>query len=101
MHRITIEPTNLSDGGQRYRATHDGDVLVGSSRNPEFDACRALLALGLTGKVEVLRPGSAFPAMRIDIECGARLTIIETERLGPRQSRWRPAPTHELRDADP
>jgi hypothetical protein len=101
MHRITIEPTNLGEGGQRYRVNYAGNVLVDSSRYPEFDACRALLALGLTGKVEVWRPGAAFPAMRIDIERGARLTVSETEDHGPRMVRCRPAPTRELRDGDP
>jgi hypothetical protein len=86
---------------QRYRVNYAGNLLVDSSRYPEFDACRALLALGLTGKVEVWRHGAAFPAMRIDIERGARLTISETEDHGPRLVRWRPVPTKELRHADP
>jgi hypothetical protein len=101
MHSITIEPTKLGEAGQRYRVNYAGNILVDNSRYPEFDACRALLALGLTGKVEVWRQRAAFPAMRIDIERGARLTISETEDHGPRMVRWRPAPTQELRDADP
>jgi hypothetical protein len=101
MHSITIEPTSLGEGGQRYRATYTGGVLVESSRNPEFDACRALRALGLTGRVDVWRPGAAFPAMSIDIERGARLTISETDDHGPRLTRWHPVPTETLRDADP
>jgi hypothetical protein len=57
MHSITIEPTKLDEAGQRYRVNYAGNILVDSSRYPEFDACRALLALGLTGKVEVWRQG--------------------------------------------
>jgi hypothetical protein len=87
---IVIEPTGLGDRGHRYRVTHAGTVLIDGSRNPEFDACRALLARGLRGRLEVWRKGAAFPAMVLDIEAAARLTVAETEREGPRFAPWRP-----------
>jgi hypothetical protein len=87
---IVIEPTGLGDRGHRYRVTYAGTVLVDGSRNPEFDACRALLAKGIRGKLEIWRKGAAFPAMVLDIEAGARLTVAETEKEGPRVVRWRP-----------
>ncbi|MGE0854419.1 MAG: hypothetical protein AB7O44_33295 [Hyphomicrobiaceae bacterium] len=89
-HRIEIEPVGLGDRGHRYRATHEGSVLIDGSRHPEFDACRALLARGIRGKLEVWRKGAAFPAMVLDIEAGARLTVAETEAAGPRFVRWKP-----------
>ena len=72
------------------RVTHAGSILIESSRVPEFDACRALLALGITGKLEMWRPGKEWPDMQLDIEQGARLTVIETEDGGSPLRAWRP-----------
>lgn len=92
LHRITIEPLGIGDHGQRYSVHHGDIVLVQSTRDPEFDACRALLAKGLTGRLEIWRHGTTFPAMRLDIAMGAGLTVEESDRIGPRFARWRPFP---------
>jgi hypothetical protein len=89
-HRIDIEPIGLGESGQRYLVRHAGTVLVESTRNPEFDACRALLEMGAAGQLEIWRPNSRFPAMRIDIVKGAGLTVEDSDRVGPRFARWRP-----------
>jgi hypothetical protein len=89
-HRIDIEPVSLGQRGQLYLVRHDGAVLDAGSRNPEFDACRLLLAKGMSGKVQVWHQGAVFPAMRLDIEKGARLTVEESDRIGPRLARWYP-----------
>jgi hypothetical protein len=86
---IEIEPTHVV-GGQRYRVTHAGEVLSESTWNPEFEACRALLERGITGKLQVWRPGKAYWGMQLDIERGAGLTVRETEEEGPYIARWRP-----------
>ena len=88
--RIYLEPVSLSDRGQRYRVIHDGLTLIASSRNPEFDFARALLAKGITGQLEVWHNGAAFYAMRVDIAEAAGLTVEESDRIGPRFARWRP-----------
>jgi hypothetical protein len=89
-HRITIEPASRGERGQRYRATYDGAVLIESSRNPEFDACRALMAQGVSGLAEIWWRGGSFPAMTLDIAGAAELTVSETDKEGPRLIRWRP-----------
>ena len=88
-HRIDIEPISLGDRGHRYCVIYAGGVLIGNTRNPEYDACRVLLAMGITGRLEIWHPGVAYPASAIDIERGARWTILETERESPRIVRWR------------
>src|SRR5262245_11383899 len=82
-HRIDIEPASLGERGRRYLVRHAGAVLVASSRNPEFDACRVLLAKGITGQLEVWHTGGAFPAMGLDITKGAGSTVEESDRGGP------------------
>jgi hypothetical protein len=88
--KVLIEPTSLGSRGQRYRVSYLGSIIIESSRNPEFDACRALLALGITGTLQVWRPGRTKADMRLDVERGAKLTIRETDEHGPRLVRWEP-----------
>jgi hypothetical protein len=72
--------------------THNGVTLIESTKNPEFDSARALLARGIVGQVEVWRHGASFPSMRLDIEKAARLTAKEGDRDGLRFARWHPHP---------
>lgn len=97
--KITIERAALGERGLRYRATYLGSILVESSRNLEFDACRALLARGITGKLQVWRAGTASADMCLDIERGAGLTIHETDASGPRLARWKPRPDDDAQTA--
>lgn len=80
MHRINIEATTLGERGPRYRVTFANTVLIESSRVPEFDACCALLARGLDGRLEVWRPEKDHPDMVVDIVRGAQLTVEEGDR---------------------
>jgi hypothetical protein len=98
-HRIYIEPISLGDRGYRYRVAYAGSELIESTWNPEYDACRALLALGIVGRLEIWRAGTTFPASSIDIERGARWTVLETEREVARVVRWRSFAVGESQDA--
>ena len=55
--RVEFEPIGLTEHGRRCRVTYAGETLVEGRRNPIFDACRALLARGITGRLEVWRRG--------------------------------------------
>ena len=90
-HRIDIEPVGIGDRGRRYRVHHAGAVLIERSRNPEFDACRALLAKGFTGRLEMWHRGASFAALRLDIEKGAKFTVEERDAKGLQIVRWRPS----------
>src|SRR6516162_4720328 len=76
--RVELEPIGLTEQGQRYRVMYAGETLVEGRRNPIFDACRALLARGITGRLEVWRQGRASADMQLNIEKGAGLAIRET-----------------------
>lgn len=80
--------------GQTYNVhlgSLDGELIVRNAFDPEFAACRVLLARGLTGKLEVWRPGSAFASLIIrDIAKGAQLTIREDAKRGPCTVKYRP-----------
>jgi hypothetical protein len=97
--RIWIEANGLGASGLRYRVTHNGVTLIESTKNPEFDSARALLAQGIVGQLEVWRCGASFPAMRLDIDKAARLTVEEGDREGLRFVRWRPIPLDNVPDA--
>src|SRR5262245_25447215 len=89
---VWIEAIGLGASGLRYRVTHNDLTLIESTKNPEFDSARALLAQGIVGQVEVWRHGASFPGMRFDIEKAARLTVKEGDKDGLRFARWQPHP---------
>ena len=62
MVNVTLE--RISTGGRRdrHRVLRDGHVLVESSRDPEHDTCRTLVALGVTGTLQTCRVGCPIPA---------------------------------------
>ena len=97
--RIWIEAIGLGASGLRYRVTYNGVTLIESTKNPEFDAARTLLARGIVGQLEIWRRGASSPAMRLDIEKGARLTVEEGDREGLRFVRWRPLSLDNVPDA--
>ena len=92
-HRVDIEPTHYTSTGARYRVTYLGETLIQSARDPAFEACRALLAKGVKGRLVTYSPGSSVPRVRVDIETGARLTTIDNATEGPRIGHYRPHPT--------
>lgn len=91
-HRVELSLTHIAGTGARYRVTHLGAVLIESTRDPEFEACRALLAKGITGTMVTYSPGSPVPRMRLDIEKGAALMTIESATVGLRICRYKPHP---------
>ena len=92
-HRVDIQLTHHTSTGARYRVTYLGATLVESARDPEFEACRVLLAMGITGTLVTYNPGGSVSRMRVDIEHGAKLTTVEKAKDGPRLARYRPHPT--------
>ena len=95
--RVEIEKANLTEHGQRYRVAFTGETLVEGRRNPIFDACRALLARGITGRLEVWRRGKTSADMQLDIEKGAGLRIEEGDRQSLKLRRWAPMPVSQGR----
>ena len=86
--RITIEPTGVrGERGCRYRVLYGGEIVIWDTWNPEYDAARALVAMGVTGKVEVWRDGKV--ASTMDIEGAAKLTISENAQGGRKVARWK------------
>jgi hypothetical protein len=60
-----------------YNVLFDGKLLVENSRAPELDACRALLAMGHTGKLTMCDGKTGKPRSIMDIERAAKLTVRE------------------------
>lgn len=89
--KVFIARAKITADGARYRVTREnGDTLIESTKNPEFDACRAFLAEGITGTLEVWRHGKSHPDWRLDIENGARWTVSEPNSGGVTFRKWRP-----------
>lgn len=82
-------------GGDKYGALYDvvidGERIVGRSHDPEHDACRALLAQGITGRLTFVGVDGT-PRSSIDIEPRAERTIIDDDRRGLLVARYRKWP---------
>jgi len=88
-HRVDVQAVRYGARGPVYRILHAGEVLLEGCRCPLFEACRALLAKGITGgRVELWRSGKASWDLAVDITVGAKLTVVETETEGPRLGKW-------------
>lgn len=72
-----------------YHVSFEGAMIVTRSRDPEFDACRALKALGLTGKLQIIDANTGQHRLTVDIAKGAKLAAREDSR-GMRFARWVP-----------
>lgn len=90
VHAISISRTRWAANGARYRVEFEGRTLIASSRDPEFDAARALLAEGLTGILETKPEGAAHSGFRIDIEMAAKLGTTEGRVSRPSIRPWVP-----------
>jgi hypothetical protein len=90
--RVELEPIRLTEHGQRHRVTY-AETLVEGRQHPIFDACRALRARDITGRLEVWR-GRTSADMQLDIERGVLFAIQETTTLSLRLVPWHPWVAH-------
>jgi hypothetical protein len=95
-HRIVIELTTIrGERGKYYRVYFQDAVLIEDTWNPEFEACRALVARGVTGRFETWRADKPYSGLIVpDIEEVARWTVVENDKEGPVIRRWEPFPEH-------
>jgi hypothetical protein len=92
VHRIDITLRRHGQSGPHYRVVYLGQTLVESTKEPLFEACRALVALGHAGRLEMWG-GELYPRMIVrDIEQAAKFTVVENVNAGPRFARYRPHP---------
>jgi hypothetical protein len=76
-HVVELRPVGRGKRGTRYEVRYCGDVLIASTADPEFNACRALLARGIKGRLTTRWAGTSVTAMTMDIEAGAKLRTSE------------------------
>ena len=87
-------------GGRRYDVEYSGVLLVAGARDPEHEAARALLALGVRGSVETIDSKTAVVRMRFDIETFAATRTVERDHGGLSTEAWRSWPS-EISHAQP
>ena len=88
MHQARLH-AQWKKNGYRYAVLYRGRLIVESSRDPEHDAARALVALGFTGKLTLCDGKSGHPRTIIpDIERAAGFSVSEESRDGLRLRRY-------------
>ena len=89
--RVYIRPVWVGgSSGYRYDVEHEGRVVVARSRVPSSDASRWCAGEGKDGILEVWRYGGSGPCMVAEIGHAATRTVTESERQGPKWTRWVP-----------
>jgi hypothetical protein len=92
---ILIEPLPIKpeNGYGRYRVKlADGSVLLEATRDPEHDSCRALMARGITGALDICGSDGVRRARIHSIEAAARFSIFESSAGGMQLGRWKVPP---------
>ena len=84
---VHLVPGDYTSRGRLYSVIHAGEVLLDQSYNPEFDACRVLLRMGITGKLTTLRDDN--PCMILDIEKAAKVTVRDNRYGTPKFVKYR------------
>lgn len=87
---VDIEQIKIGARGYRYRVWHDGEVLVENTGEAMGAAARALVAKGVTGRMQMRRLGSSMIDMEGLIAVLATLTVSEGNDHGPRIVKWKP-----------
>lgn len=92
MHDLILTPLPLKLGQSRqyWKVEYEGEVLIPSSTDPEFAACRILKERGKTGKVRTRHRLSPHYAMVIPIEFGAQKATMEGSRATVRIGNYAP-----------
>ena len=101
---LSVDPGWQARGGhgsaQKWNVTFDGKTLVSAERDPEHAACRALLALGITGRVTFIHAATGMAGLTMDIAKGAGRTATEND-LGLRIRKFEPFTVRDIaRTAD-
>jgi hypothetical protein len=91
--RVPSKPGTPRDDYYLYDVTFDGEVIVTSSRVPECDAARVLLARGVTGSLAIVDADTGEHRTTLNIEPAAKLTVWESRGQAPRFAKWKPYAT--------
>ncbi len=95
IYDVVLKPNpvvGFGQGKRTFKVWFGDELLLLRSTDPEFDACRALQARGLAGKLRVWRDGQSAPDMAMGIGWGAGRRTEDTGRTGPRVAKLEPYP---------
>lgn len=84
-HRLT----NTELGRGRYAVSCQDEVFAPNTSIPILDGCRVLQARGITGRAEMWREGTTYPAMISTVGVAAGLKVTEGNHR-PRLAKWGP-----------
>ena len=102
-HKAFLAALPADEGSGRdnyylYDVVFRGETIVSGSRIPEFDACRVLLARGLTGTLVLTDAVTGKNRLSLDIQRGAKLTVREDQNRTPRLAKWKQFKTGALNE---
>ena len=81
--QVRLKAVWVEQAGYRYDVIFDGETIVSGSRDPEYDAARALRDRGLRGTFRTIDFVTGKPRMILSIEKAARMRTVERADCGP------------------
>jgi hypothetical protein len=105
LYRRKAKTTPSGTAFDIFEGAPNGPCLVSSSRDPEHNAARALVARGYTGPFTVYapsltEPGRWVPVLRFkSAEAASKWAAQEAGSVGPRFTKWRPFVGTDLKQA--
>jgi hypothetical protein len=88
---VRVIPKRWGEKWQRFNVFHDGELLVERSKDPEWDACRAYLALhpeAADERAVFIHGTNAGICVRLGH--GATLRTVESETRDLHLRKWKP-----------
>ena len=92
---VRLRSTWVPRVGYRYDVILGDETIVSRSTDPEYDAARALLALGHRGRFRTIDFVTGKPRMIFDIKKAARLRTVERDAGGITVGRYQPMTSEE------
>ena len=94
---LEANPIKPNDSHQTYQVWLGAEQLISRAKNPEFEACRILLARGMGDHQICVRwHKSPHAAMTIGLAWGATKTVAGGDRGGLRIATWQARDTSAL-----
>lgn len=92
-HKIVATEVGYTHGGPVYRVTYEGEEIIARAWEPITEAARILVARGCNRDDRIELWGrEPYARLRGRLGFVATMTVIETDKEGPRWGKYRPHP---------
>lgn len=93
IHAIEISQGHRTPSRQMYVVRYRGEVILSTTRDPEWEAARVLVGRGLSGRLHTRRAGTSTISFDQNLEKAATLTTSDPNKGRARIGKCLPYPS--------